>query len=89
MYGALAVLVDPRDAAGLEDGAGVHLGEAGGIDAQDLGVAVVRDPLRQAEVAGEVEVPAGDALRVLADERALARGDLGPCRRRARPRRGR
>ena len=46
-----------------------------GIDAQDLGVAVVGGAHRQAEAALEVELPARDAVGVLADEFALPGGD--------------
>ncbi len=64
------------EAAGLEDGAGVHGLEAVGVHAEDLRVALVGRPLRHPENAGVVERPARDPLRVLPHERPLARRDL-------------
>src|SRR4029453_1386283 len=61
--------------ATLEDRAGVDGLEPLWLDLQDLGVPVVGHPPRKTQAALEVEVPARDPLRVLADELALARRD--------------
>ena len=62
----------------LGDVAAVDTRERVLIDAQDLGVASVRGAQREAQPPLVVERPPGDALGVLADERALAGRNAHP-----------
>ena len=69
------VLAEAIRTAGLEDIAGIDLGESRRIDAQDLGVTLVGGANGEAKRAGVVEDPRGDALGVLAHESALTGRD--------------
>ena len=73
---ALAVLVEPHGPARLEDAAFVDLGEPAFVDAQDLGVALVRRADGEAQLVLQVEFPAGDTIGVLSNQRPLAGRDL-------------
>ncbi len=46
------------------------------VHAQDLLIAGILDALGQAQISLEIEDPTGDAVGILAEQRALAGGDL-------------
>ena len=73
---ALVVGVKPHRAAGFKHVARIHLGEFVGVDAQDLGVAVVGRARCQAQDTLVVEIPARQAIGILAQQRTFASGDL-------------
>src|ERR1051326_2530067 len=71
-----AVLVETVRAAAFKNATGIDLGELVLIDAQDLGIAVLGRAGGQAQIALEVEGPAGNALSILAQQSLLAGGEF-------------
>src|SRR5690606_35684338 len=72
---AAAVPMEARRLARLEDAARVERREAVVVDAEDLRLAAQRRAHREPKLAFEVEVPAADALRVLANQSPFAGRD--------------
>ena len=72
---ALAVLVKLRGAAQFQHVAGVNFCEAVRIDAQNFGITILGRARRQPQLILQIEDPPGNAIRVLAEQRALAGGD--------------
>ena len=72
---ALGVSMELDYVASLKNIAGVNRRETVGVHAQDFLIAVVLNALGQPQIALQIEDPRGDAIRVLADQRALAGRD--------------